>query len=167
MEKTATGPWLQRYLIPARRSMPFNQDHVCPGCAVPYFARFSVLFAVEPFLGAVRGFEFKHHDALRLPIAFQRFRFSAADDVLAAVFFHGRTSELFVFLVPNGIENFDFNDDIGGHGVSERLKVEALSPHPPLWLLSFAASSGIFFRRRSRSQLFHVLRMLSRGVWYF
>src|SRR5947207_6171028 len=36
----------------------------------------------------------------------------------------------------------------------------------PFWL-SFAASSGIFFRRRNRSQLFQVLRRLSRGVRYF
>jgi hypothetical protein len=39
------------YLWPG---MAFDQNHVCPGCAVPHLARFAVLFAVEPFPGAVR-----------------------------------------------------------------------------------------------------------------
>jgi hypothetical protein len=36
-----------------RPGTAFDQDHVCPGCAMPHLARFAVLFAVEPFPGAV------------------------------------------------------------------------------------------------------------------
>ncbi len=82
--------------------MAFDQDHVCPGRAVAHLARFAVLFAVEPFPGAISRFEFKHHDALRFPVAFQHFCFTAADDVFAAVLLHGRTGELLVFLYPTG-----------------------------------------------------------------
>ena len=34
--------------------MTFDQDHVCPGRAVAHLAGFAVLFAVEPFPGALR-----------------------------------------------------------------------------------------------------------------
>jgi hypothetical protein len=33
--------------------VPFDQDHVCPGCAVAHFARLAVFLAIEPFPGAV------------------------------------------------------------------------------------------------------------------
>ncbi len=93
--------------------MPLDQNHVCLRCAVAHFARFAVLFAIEPFPGTVSGFELEHHDALRFPVAFQHFRFAAADDVFSAVLLHGRTGELLVFFVPNRIDDVDFNDDVG------------------------------------------------------
>jgi hypothetical protein len=65
--------------------MTFDQDHVCPGCAVAHFARFAILFAIQPVLGALRRFEFEHHDALRFPIAFQDFCFASTDDVFSTV----------------------------------------------------------------------------------
>src|SRR5206468_223029 len=73
----------------------------------------------------------------------------------------------FVFFVADWIENVDFNNDVSGHCVEVRGQKSAIKTQPPLWLRSFAASSGIFFRRRNRNQLFQVLRRLSRGVWYF
>jgi hypothetical protein len=109
--------WLLRNCsrVSLGRGMPFDQDHVCPGGAVAHFARFAVLFAIEPLLRALRRFEFEHNDALRFPVAFQHFRFAAADDVFAAVLLYGRAGELFVFVIPHGIDNVDFNDDVGGH----------------------------------------------------
>jgi hypothetical protein len=95
--------------------MSFDEDHICPGCAVAHFARFAVFFAVEPFLGALSRFELKDHDALRFPVAFEHFGFAAADDVFATVLLHGRTGELLVIFVPNWIDDVDFNDDVSGH----------------------------------------------------
>src|SRR4029077_9475650 len=82
---------------------------------------------------------------------------------------HRRACELFVFFVADWIENVDFNDDVSRHCVEVEVRGQksAIKAQPPLWLRSFAASSGIFFRRRSRNQLFQVFRRLSRGVWYF
>ncbi len=82
--------------------MTFDQDHVRLGRAVAQLARFAVFFAVEPFPGAVRRLKFKHYDALRLPVAFQHFCFTAADNVFAAVLLHGRTGEFLVFSYPTG-----------------------------------------------------------------
>src|SRR4029453_10560102 len=113
---------------------------------------------IQPLLRPLRRIELQHHDTFRLPIAFKHFGPAAADDVFAAVLFHGWASEIFVFLVADWIPNVDFDDDIGGHW--------SVIAQWPLWLRSFAASSGIFLRRRNRNQLFHVLRRLSRGVWY-
>src|SRR5258708_29654141 len=46
-------------------SMPLDQDHVGLRCAVADFGAFALLFAVEPFPGALRRFAFEHPDALR------------------------------------------------------------------------------------------------------
>ena len=80
--------------------------------------------------------------------------------------FYGRTGKLLVLFVTSRIEDIDFNNHVGGHGSevrNQRSEIKSQRPAPR----SFAANSGIFFRRRSRSQLFQVLRRLSRGVWYF
>ena len=37
----------------------FYQDHICPRRAVPRFARFAVVFAVQPGFSALGRFEFK------------------------------------------------------------------------------------------------------------
>ena len=85
---------------------------------------------------------------------------------LAAVLFYGRTGEVLVLFVTGRIENIDFNNHVSRHRrnlIRQATKVQSF-PRP---LRSFAANSGILFRRRRRSQLFQVLRRLSRGVWYF
>ena len=101
---------------------------------------------------------------MRFPVAFQRFYRAAPHDVFAAVILDCRAGELLVFLVPARVGYLDVNDDICRHTQRSRLRA---SRSQRSLLLSFAANSGIFFRRRNRSQLFQVLRMLSRGVRYF
>src|SRR4029077_16335376 len=103
--------------------------------------------------------------ALGLPIAFQHFGFAAAHDVFSAILLDGSAGEFFIFFVADGIQDLDLDDDVSRHNSIERLK-DWKENQWPLALRSFAASSGIFLRRRSRNQLFHVLRKLSRGVWY-
>src|SRR5262249_42706088 len=142
----------------------FHQDHVCPGRAVAHLARLAIFFAVQPLFGALRRIELEDDNTFGLPLAFEHFGFAAAHDVFSAVLFHGSTGELLVFFIADRIEDLDFDDDVSGHESVKGLKREI---YGPLWLRSFAASSGIFLRRRSRNQLFHVLRKLSRGVWYF
>jgi hypothetical protein len=41
------------FCVVLRRGMAFDQDHVCPGCAMAHFAWFAVLFTIKPFLGTV------------------------------------------------------------------------------------------------------------------
>jgi hypothetical protein len=38
---------------PLRRSMTFDQEHICLRCAMAHLPWFAVLFTVEPFLGAI------------------------------------------------------------------------------------------------------------------
>jgi len=77
---------------------------------VPHFARLAVFFAIEPVFGALHRPELQNDDALRFPIAFERFDRAAANNVFASIFFHGRASELLVFLVASWIDDVDFND---------------------------------------------------------
>src|SRR4030095_12884510 len=144
----------------------FNHDHVCFRGTMAHFARLAILLAIEPFLGTLGRFELKQDIPLRVPVPFEHFRSAAAHDVFAAVLFYGRAGKVLVLFVTRRIENVDFNNHVSGHGrnlIKKATKVQSF-PRP---LRSFAANSGTLFRRRSRSQLFQVLRRLSRGVWYF
>src|SRR5437762_7217474 len=93
----------------------FGEDHLCFCGTMTHLARFSVLLAIQPLLCALYRFELQHDNALWLPIALERLRRPAADDVLAAIFFHGRAGEFLVFFVASWIDNLDFDDHVGRH----------------------------------------------------
>ena len=80
-----------------------------------HFARFAVVFAIEPLFGALHGFELKDDDPFRVPIAFEHFGLSATDGVFAAVFLNRRAGKLPVLFVANWIDNLDFDDHIRAH----------------------------------------------------
>jgi len=93
----------------------FDKDHVRSGGAVAHLARLAVFLAIEPLFGAVRRFEFKHNDALWVPIAFQCLSLAATHDVFPAIFLHRRVGELLIFLIADRIDNVDFDDHVRGH----------------------------------------------------
>ena len=80
-----------------------------------HFARFAVVFAIEPLFGALHGFELKDDDPFRVPIAFEHFGLSATDGVFAAVFLNRCAGKLFVFFVADWIDNLDFDNYVGAH----------------------------------------------------
>src|SRR5947199_1813262 len=93
----------------------FGEDHFCFCATMTHLARFAILLAIQPLLCALHRFELEHDNALRLPIAFERLRRPAADNVLAAIFFHGRAGEFLVFLVAGWIDYVEFDDHVGRH----------------------------------------------------
>src|SRR6266480_6580503 len=97
------------------KSNAFDQDHLRLCGAMAHFARFAILFAIQPLLSSLRRFELKDNDALGSPIAFEHFSSTATHDVFPAIFLHRPAGEFLVFLIAGWIENIDFNDDVSGH----------------------------------------------------
>src|SRR6266516_7760956 len=100
---SATGP--SRPTI--CKSNAFDQDHLRLCGAMAHFARFSILFAIQPLLSSLRRFELKDIDALGSTIAFEHFSSTATHDVFTAIFLHARAGEFLVFLIDGWIENID------------------------------------------------------------
>ena len=78
-------------------------------------ARLAVFSAVEPLFGPVHRGKFEDHNALRIPIAFEYFGFTAANDVFATFGMNGGRRLLFVFFITDWVGHFDFNNYIGRH----------------------------------------------------
>src|SRR5262249_31350371 len=61
--------------------------------------------------------KFDDHDPTLGPVPFEDLHFAAADDEPAAVSFESGEDRLAVVLVTDGIEYFDADEDVGGHGL--------------------------------------------------
>src|SRR5467141_4021380 len=73
---------------------------------------------MEPSLSAVSVVELQNDDAFRIPITFQDFAWSAADDVFAPVLLHCRTGSSLVFFVLYRLGYFQVDDDVSRHVLS-------------------------------------------------
>jgi hypothetical protein len=89
------------------KSNTFDQNHLRLCGAMAHFARFAILFAIQPLPGSLHRFELKDNDALWSPIPFEHFSSTATHDVFSAIFLHGRAGEFLVFLISGRIENID------------------------------------------------------------
>src|SRR5438309_7519507 len=72
---------------------------------------------MQPGLGAIRVVELQNDNALRVPIAFQGFARSAADDVFAAILLDRRTCRFLVFFVLDRFGYFELDDNVGRHAL--------------------------------------------------
>src|SRR5258706_10660722 len=75
-----------------------------------------VFLRVVPLARTGGAFEFEDDQALRTPAAFEHVDLAAANDELAAVLGQSRADQLAVFLIRDGIVDFDFGNDVGRQG---------------------------------------------------
>src|SRR3954467_6305484 len=81
-------------------------------------SRLAILFAVEPFLGAIDRRKLEDNNSFRFPIPFEHFGLAAAHDVFAAVFLNRRARPFLVLFVTSRIGNLDFDNYVGRHDQS-------------------------------------------------
>ena|ERR1700730_10925455 len=102
--------------MPCRRtSQAFHDDHSCLGRAMTHFPRLTVFRTIQPFFGPFYTFELEHDDPFRMPVALECFGGATANNILTAIFFDRRPSQLLVLLVSNRIGHFNFNNHVSRH----------------------------------------------------
>jgi len=74
-----------------------------------------VFGGIPPFAGDFGGGKFDDDDSARRPVSFQDFHFAAANEEAAAIGLDGGENGFAVVLVPDGVVDFDADENIGGH----------------------------------------------------
>ena len=96
-------------------ALAFHQDHVCFRRAMAQFSWLAIFFAVQPFLSACHVFELQDDDALRMPVAFQRFRLRRRGQCICRRIFLRLRRPDSLFFVTDRIRYFDFDNNVGCH----------------------------------------------------